>query len=173
MKPYPTIRRSGMGAQRAITNRLDSFKGKSLDICILITSKLKSYIRIRRGWSRLLQTTISPPRAALHFSPGTGRVNWRARENRRGFVSQPGVERKNESMARNMPAPPNPETFADQCRTPTRKAIETSTAPGRVERCRTVKKPYIQLINGLCAAIDSRLPGPNLPSGSFQLDKEL
>src|SRR5260370_35776432 len=41
MKPNPTIRRSGMGAQRAIANRLDNSKGKARDICMVNTSKIK------------------------------------------------------------------------------------------------------------------------------------
>src|SRR5712671_6477144 len=68
--------------------------------------------------------------------------------------SHPGVESKKESVVRNMStAPPLPsaDALVDQCRRPIKIAIATSTTPSARENARSVRKPYIQPINGLFA----------------------
>src|SRR6476660_9335385 len=68
--------------------------------------------------------------------------------------SHPGVESKKERVVKNMstaPALPTTDALADQGRRPIKIAIATSTTPKTFENARTVRKAYIQLINGLRA----------------------
>jgi hypothetical protein len=72
--------------------------------------------------------------------------------------SHPGVENKNDSVVRNMitaPALPSADAFADQCRSPIKIAIATSTTPSKSENVCTLRNPYNQLIKGLFATMGS------------------
>ena len=65
-----------------------------------------------------------------------------------------GVESKKERVVKNMstaPALPTTDALADKGRRPIKIAIATSTTPKAFENARTVRKAYIQLINGLRA----------------------
>src|SRR5882724_1033701 len=82
-----------------------------------------------RGWSRILQATIAPPRAAPTFLSKNMPSELENAGKSPSLVSQPGGESKNESVFRN----------------------KTSTTPSRMESCWTVKKRYVQLIDALWA----------------------